>query len=276
MKLNEIISSEINKPKSYSGEFYNPDHDEESYYDYRRKRNRNSNNKDHLGAGMYSTVKDDKKDPHMVVKYQHRPVAGNLEGGFLFAKYVMQHNLWENPCFPRFYNLDQYVDSANASINKLQMEKLTALDKISMQEYLILIETTFDVSKLPNELGQQYVIAQKLENENRSDMYSEANSSLLNNPSTRMLGKYVTYAFSNSAPDHIIINENVLNARKQLISIYSYIEHRVSEFNRDTIRSYKRVINDIHYGNVMVRRTPNLIQPVITDPFAVMDDSRYL
>lgn len=100
------------------------------------------NARDVLGQGLYSTVKNDRTDPHMVRKHHHAPLDDHWNDGFIdFINYLIDNNL-SSVNLPRIYDVTEIKDRDGKKIYKYKVEKLIPSDDISLDELLALVNRT--------------------------------------------------------------------------------------------------------------------------------------
>jgi hypothetical protein len=93
---------------------------------------------DSIGKGRYSTVRNDPKDPHMVIKktkfdkgttaYHNKDVYPQFIDALINSDQKM------NPYFPRIYGMKSYTDKSDDKLNKFNIEKLEDLRELSAEE----------------------------------------------------------------------------------------------------------------------------------------------
>lgn len=105
-----------------------------------------------LNRGSQAAVKSDKKDPHMVKKYNirtyhdddkpHRDSPNRKDDGFnQFINYLIDHKLMGvNPHFPRVYDIKTITDKTGHRIYTYTVEKLLESTVISKEEMQAFIE----------------------------------------------------------------------------------------------------------------------------------------
>ena len=97
-------------------------------------------------SGMFSTVKDDRSDPHMVKKYNHRPNRPHREEGFrYFARCIIAEGL-ENIHFPRVYQMGQIEDDRGQTVDTYRMERLVGWHTVTGEEIAASAATIFSSS----------------------------------------------------------------------------------------------------------------------------------
>lgn len=204
---------------------------------------RDSANKPNSGA--YSTVAQDKKDPHMVRKWNHGPMTGEenkeriisdrtdediIDDGFKqFAIWLAKSDI-HNPCFPRIYDINRKEDKYGNYIFDYKVEKLLEPDELSVEEMESICDHYFSIS------------------EPVKQWHMERGS--------RTMAKL----FSDAINQTISGSSNGLIKDEALIEALSYLK----KFMKDN----DDVMYDLHSGNIMYRRTSHGLQLVLNDPVA--------
>ncbi len=99
----------------------------------------NEADKSALGQGQYSTVKNDRYDPHMVRKHHHTPLDDTVDDGYVhFVNYLIDKKI-QAVNLPRIYNIKEITDPYGQKIYKYQLEKLNSIKNIDMEELQNLI-----------------------------------------------------------------------------------------------------------------------------------------
>jgi hypothetical protein len=197
-------------------------------------------------SGAFSSVKDDKHDPHMVKKYHHGPVGDGSpdseigEDAYVyFAKWLAKQNV-TNPHLPRIYDIKKIQDSAGKFIYKYQVEKLNSATELGLEE-------------LMNVFGQHFVsdtVAQQVADELdfEAGVDTPANKKILIHVMGRFCEQMVREGCKNIKSESL---------REALGLIQKFLkDHGEKEFSLDIENS----------GNIMFRRGPHGLQLVLTDP----------
>jgi len=180
-------------------------------------------------AGFFSRVKDDKTDPHMIVKNTIKPQYS--DGYHTYIKELIERDLIDtNPHFPRVYNVKRIEDRHGYNVYKYTMEKLVRLVDLSPEMQKAVLVNNFKVN--PEEL-------EILENK-----YEE-----------RAIGFYIAEFLEAGAGGDVsrIKSSSLVDALKVLGVIKE--ENNMLSF-------------DIHINNYMIRMTSHGPQIVLTDPFS--------
>ncbi|WAX21561.1 hypothetical protein [Stenotrophomonas phage RAS14] len=197
-------------------------------------------------SGAFSSVKDDKRDPHMVKKYHHGPMEDDTpeaevgEDAYVyFAQWLADQNV-TNPHMPRIYDIKKIQDSTGKFIYKYQVEKLNSATELGLEE-------------LMNVFGQHFVsdttaqqVADELDFESGVD--TPDNKKILIHVMGRFCEDMVKQGSNNIKSDSL---------REALMLIQKFLkDHKGKMFGLDIENS----------GNIMFRRGPHGLQLVITDP----------
>lgn len=218
--LLELIDTNV-ETKSYRGEFHG-----------NNTGNSRSSNKE-IGSGVYSKVRNDPNDPHMVQKRHRDPKAASTDGFVKWADYLINNKLVDtNPHFPRIYNARKIEDSEGKNIYKYQIEKLVSAEDVSPKILEAIWRQNFTQYSMPEDI-------EELDAEDIADTMSGIISMAVEGNSEYM---------------DDIISDSLKEAVKHLRAYYAETNYNA--------------LPDLHSGNIMLRRTPHGIQLVITDPFA--------
>lgn len=218
--LEELVQTQ-RQEKSYRGVMsgYNP--------------KANKNNAADLGVGHYARVRQDKTDPHMVVKSGHRPESED-DGKDAFESYIdhiIKHKLQDNIHFPRVYNTKRITDRIQQSIVKYQIEKLVKWSELSKEELESVAEShfNFDSEAFSNiKTGEGMSDEKKLMRWMREAMRRATHR-----------GDY-----------SLIKLDSLKDALFEVVKIAKYTDNDL----------------DLHGENFMYRRTPHGLQLVLADP----------
>jgi len=101
------------------------------------------NNKKEIGKGTHSSVKDDPRDPHMVVKNNTQPYSSerSKDGFAKFVEFLIDSDLLDNIHFPKVYNIKRITDQDRNFIYAYRLEKLYDMDILSLEELNAIRET---------------------------------------------------------------------------------------------------------------------------------------
>lgn len=203
---------------------------------------------DLLGSGSYARVFQDRYNPHEVMKFSQKlGHETKIDDNYLYylLEIAKDEDIQDNPWVPRILQFRLHRDEDGIIVDfSVRLEALQRLEDIRSTELLALSERILTP-------GAHDVI---LRNANR---FSKKRYSVL-----YTLLNMIVACISDPAEAHKITQD------KYLIE-YSYwyrdALQRTIEINADAGRS---VYADIREANIMIRRTPYGIQPVITDPWA--------
>lgn len=217
--LLELIDTNV-ETKQYRGEFRG-----------NSTGNPRSSNKE-IGSGVYSKVRNDPHDPHMVQKRHHNPKAASNDGFVKWGDYLINNNLVDsNPHFPRIYNVRKIEDSEGQKIYKYQIEKLVPTEDVSPKLLKAVWRQNFTKESMPEDI-------EELDAEDIADTMSGIISMAVEGNREYM---------------DDIISDSLKQAVQHLHAYYEETNFTVP---------------DLHSGNIMLRRTPHGVQLVITDPFS--------
>lgn len=111
-----------------------------------------------LGSGNFSTVKSDKKDPHMVRKHHHTPTGPGFEDEYVtFINFIIENKI-HSPFFPRVYNVKQIADKRKDKVYKYTLERLNSYNDVSYQELVVLIKRLVDMHIKPTMNKREIII----------------------------------------------------------------------------------------------------------------------
>lgn len=220
----EIISPRV-QHRSVSGKFGDTDNDEMG-----------------PNLGAYSRVKQG-SDPHTIKKSTRTSASSDIDGYWRYVDYIIKYKLWENPHFPRIYNIKSIKDSEDKIMRRGEMEKLIPLNDLRLDEIKQLYQKTFN-TRLPN-----------LEKDMQGKSREEVKIKYI-----RKLASSVSFALTrpNTVEDESF---------KKAVRILKMIKRKERNTkSKDKIRP-AGFIHDLNDGNIMIRRTPYGSQIVFTDPF---------
>lgn len=204
--------------------------------DFDRLRTRLSNDKKALGSGLYASVHQTQNDPNTVTKVGRAVTVNPSDDGYIgFVKQIIGK---KNPYFPQISELREVKDRSGTYTGFVtRMEKLTSLKDLRREELAALIHKM--TGQEPN-LADPHVGIGTLKITREMAKHPEI-----------LIGDLVAAAYRN--PDSGTIADPALlqaiDILRQLAKAGMYEE-------------------DIHSGNLMIRRTPYGPQLVITDPFS--------
>jgi len=219
--LETIVNTEIKPDQRYHGHL---------------RQDKDKTSDDEFNGSAFSKVKPIKNEPHMVRKYNHRPMDTNsrnrlsVDGFNLFIEQLIERGETDNIHFPRVYSIKKIVDDDNQYIHTYNIEKLLSSYSLSKQELLKICEESFgeDADSVKFDKDQLEEI---------------------------ITGK-INYALRHNYYDDIT-SESLLEALKILNNIVKYV-----------VKLKRGHRLDLHSKNIMYRRTPTGIQLVINDPIA--------
>lgn len=196
-------------------------------------------NKDkNLGSGNFSTVDSIPNDPHMVKKTSNLPEEQPDDAYWSYVTEIVNNKLWENPYFPRIYNITKIQDKEGKIMYRGKIEKLVELhDAINNLDDL-------------NSLSRK-IVGQELDEEK----YSNRRIEILNEYFAEFIEKYVKLG----EPTGIFRD---------------YSEQDFDSSFKEACKTLRELGKkhgwkiDIHQWNIMVRRGPHGLQLVFSDPFS--------
>lgn len=103
-----------------------------------RKFKQSKSQEDSIGKGRYSTVRNDPKDPHMVIKKtkfdKNSTSYHNKDVYPQFIEALINSDQKMNPYFPRVYGMKSYNDKSDDKLHKFNIERLEDLRELSAEE----------------------------------------------------------------------------------------------------------------------------------------------
>ena len=197
-----------------------------------------------ISRGTQAAVKDDKTDPHMVTKYNHRTYhdddkpsrrfENRKDDGFnQFINYLIDNKLMGvNPHFPRVYDVKTITDREGKRIHTYTVEKLIEFDAVSRPE----LESFLEHSLHPDSVWID------------PDIVEERPWVLA--ASERIAKRLELCVRQMSTARETLKSETLIGAIKVL--------HKMDKEFPSQL--------DIHYGNLMWRRTQHGLTLVFNDP----------
>lgn len=192
-----------------------------------------------LGSGAFSTARQNKKDPHSVIKHSNLPLRFD-EGFNLFATYIAKTpGAMDNIHMPKVHKINKYTDKKGKHIDVYDMEKLIDGSSINEKEYKHMIDSYFHMSRALvsyiNTHGYTGVVLAKL-----IDSAVKSESGLKRVKSDEL--------------------------RDAIAIVRNSIEYAKDNMRTDGLSAQ----TDLHSENLMYRRTPFGIQCVIADPLVTI------
>lgn len=226
--------------------------------------------KELVGQGSFADTYSHEKDPGSVEKLakpisptrmlgsaqvaQSYSTKSALENDpyFQYLKLLSTNDrMSNNPYFPKVYDLKAFKGSDGRYTYTVNMERLQRFVKLSTDEIKMLgnnLFTTFQAEV------QDTMKAFGVENVTDQEGYEEANEQIMHQMyATAFAGLLDRAIDRNSDPATYIKDKNL----KQAVML---IRHLVKS------KTKEEITNDLHVGNIMVRRGPFMPQVVITDP----------
>lgn len=220
MKINKILETIVDTKI----------HPDQRYHGFLRQDAKGTTN------SVYSKVKDVKNEPHMVRKYNHRPMdkyahKRNAVDGFnYFIEQLIEKEETDNIHFPKVYSMKKIVDDNDNFIHTYDIEKLIPGFRLTKDELVKVCTESF---------GE----------EEGSDQYDEDDLQRI------IAGKIIYAIEKNDYTD--IISDSLIEALNIITDII-----------KSAVKIKRGHRLDIHSDNIMYRRTPYGVQLVINDPIA--------
>jgi len=185
--------------------------------------------KGYVGAGFYSVVKKD-RDPHFVQKTSRDAKRAPTDGYWFFIKRVVDNKLWENPYFPRVYQFKKFYKGSQAHY-RVKLETLTEIELLRKDELLTILNRM--VGQDVEDIG---MVQDRMKAYDVCELIVEVMKNVWDD--------------SVSGRNAEKLDTNLVSAMRELKKMggnnFSY---------------------DLHKANVMARRGPHGLHPVIIDPF---------
>jgi len=174
------------------------------------------------------------RDPHFVQKTSRRVETSKLDGYWYFIKQVIDKRLWENPYFPRVYQFKKFYQGDNAHY-RVKLENLVNMEDLSREE--LIASVTRMVGDDPEDLGiiQPYFKKHDIK-------------VLIEN-----IFKRIWDGKESKEMDPSLVSAMRTIKKMHLDAKYGY---------------------DLHKGNVMFRRGPHGLHPVIVDPLTKVEEKK--
>lgn len=194
-----------------------------------------------LGSGVFATVYGHDDNPHEVVKVSDPADAKNIDGYEPFIRELSRDpSMHENPHFPRIQIVRNIYDP-RANNNRqyiVRMEKLYSWDKLSAEEFEVMVTNTFKHSYIINIISglPSWVEADKWK---------------------RLYFEWLDKGF---------ISSNYIHERAYTALKLPELQQALSKIAK--IADNERVRIDIHTNNIMFRKTQYGPVLVITDPLS--------
>lgn len=206
------------------------------YHGYLRQDTGSRTDREIAKGSVFSKVKDIKNEPHMVRKYNHRPMdpaahkLRSVDGFNYFIEQIIERGETDNIHFPRVYAMKKIVDDYKQHIHTYDVEKLIPSSAVTREELLKVCEESFG------------------KDDDALDYSKESLEDIIS-------GK-VIYALEHNDYDDIE-SESLLEAL-----------HILRDIVKSAINLKRGHKLDLHVQNIMYRRTPVGTQLVINDPIA--------
>lgn len=198
---------------------------------------------DHGTGGVFAFAKQS-DDPHMVDKH-HKSSSKKTQKSYrmldafpYYAKIIYENQLWDEIHFPRIYHVTRATTEDGGFRYSWNMEKLYDFKDLDVEEM--------------DALSQKYFGG------------VGANDSEANYP--KMFSRFIKNSFIYGRNDGI--SDEQLYA---CVDLLHSMKEPIYKMAREDIKDYDvelDLFEDLHTGNIMVRRTNTGPQIVLTDPFA--------
>lgn len=194
-------------------------------------RNRRARGNRNIDSGAFSSVTAD-PDPHMIQKSSNKALKPNFKEGFrLFIEFINENGYADNPHMPKVYKANKIVGKDGYYLDTYKTEKLLTYKDISLEEIKNLMYSILPERKIPK-------------------WVSESNDKI----------EWLGYLAK-------VIELEVVNPIKRfklesLNEACAIVAEALDKFGAD---------NDLHYGNILFRRTRYGLQPVLNDPIFIPD-----
>lgn len=192
-----------------------------------------------MGTGNFSTVDSIPNDPHMVKKTSNVADVNSddADAYWGYISKIVENKLWENPYFPRVYDITKIQDKEGKIMYRGKIEKLVELHDA--------INNLNDLNSLSRK-----IVGQGLDEEK----YSNRRIEILNEYFAEFIEKYVKLG----EPTGIFRD---------------YSEQDFDSSFKEACKTLRELGKtgwqiDIHQWNIMVRRGPHGLQLVFSDPFS--------
>ena len=191
------------------------------------KHNRDNRPSDNDKEGHYGRVYD-KPDQHTLTKIPHK--ASKKDGYLNYIRHIVNNKLaQQNPFFPRVYEVKEWKDKTGHVKYKIELERLFPVEKEDVEVIKGICENLFSEHKIDKALRQVTSWGQNDERKTWSIVLS------------------------------ILIEEcihGIVSSKNDLLN---------SACNEIQSRLLNKNLLDLHYGNIMIRKSP-YPQVVIVDP----------
>jgi len=205
-----------------------------------------------LGSGAFATAYRHKKNPYDITKGSK---ASKVPDGFkaFYDALSKNEDAQSNPYFPRFRSMSKYHGQDDRQSYIARMEPLEQYVKLSHKERQML------VNKLFGEHGID-IINHYFEDENRKARRPDATQEFFP-------GEKLAFAVQNS-----LENDTWADELRWQIEDKKFLQ--AIEFLQDAAEKYEYDL-DMHYNNLMVRRTSVGPQLVFNDPFGASSAAEF-
>ncbi len=192
---------------------------------------RNRRGRGNIHSGVFSNATAD-PDPHMIQKSSNKALTPNFKEGFrLFIEFINENGYADNPHMPKVYKANKIVGKDGYYLDTYKTEKLLTYKDISLEEIKNLM-----YSILPESEIQEWV--------------SESNDKI----------EWLGYLANEIGRE--VVNPTKRFKLESLNEACAIVAEALDKFGVDS---------DLHYGNILFRRTRYGLQPVLNDPIYIPD-----
>lgn len=192
---------------------------------------RNRRGHGNVQSGTFSSVTAD-PDPHMIQKSSNKALSPNFKEGFrLFIEFINENGYADNPHMPKVYKVNKIVGKDGYYLDTYKTEKLLTYKDISLEEIKNLIYSILPESEIPEWVS---------ESDDKTDL----------------LG-YLAGEIGRE-----VVRPTKRFKLESLNEACAIVAEALAKFGADS---------DLHYGNILYRRTRYGLQPVLNDPIFIPD-----
>lgn len=192
---------------------------------------RNRRSHGNVQSGTFSSVTTD-PDPHMIQKSTNRALSPDYKEGFrLFIEFIIENGYADNPHFPRVYKANKIVGKDGYYLDTYKTEKLLTHNDISLEEIKNVIYSILPESEIPEWISESV---------NKADLFI-----------------YVAGEIRDE-----VIKPTKRFKLESLNEACAIVAKALEELGAS---------EDLHWGNILYRRTRYGLQPVLNDPIFIPD-----
>lgn len=192
---------------------------------------RNRRSHGNVRSGTFSSVTAD-PDPHMIQKSTNRALPPDYKEGFrLFIEFINENGYADNPHFPRVYKANKIVGKDGYYLDTYKTEKLLTHKDISLEEIKNVIYSILPESEIPEWISESV---------DKADLFI-----------------YIAGEIRDE-----VIKPTKRFKLESLNEACAIVAKALDKFGAS---------EDLHWGNILYRRTRYGLQPVLNDPIFVPD-----